>query len=95
MSFTQDDVNNIAHLARLVISSKSSIANDLSSIIELIKKINELDTKNIFPMAHPLEAVQRLRSDEIVECNVREEMQAIAPANGKEQGLYLVPKVVE
>ncbi len=44
-------------------------------------------------MAHPLDAVQRLRADEVTESDQREQFQRIAPAT--ENGLYLVPKVIE
>lgn len=45
------------------------------------------------PMAHPLDAVQKLRPDVVTETNQRDAFQAIAPAT--EDGLYLVPKVIE
>jgi aspartyl-tRNA(Asn)/glutamyl-tRNA(Gln) amidotransferase subunit C len=44
-------------------------------------------------MAHPLQMVQRLRPDQVTENNQRQAFQAIAPA--VENGLYLVPRVVE
>ena len=44
-------------------------------------------------MAHPLDMVQRLRPDAVTEDNRREAFQAIAPA--VDNGLYLVPKVIE
>ncbi len=109
MSFTQDNVKKLAHLARLAVyenvnnttsnkqiqSFASSIADDLNNIINMIEQITELETENVQPMSHPLETNQRLREDEVTETNVREEMQVIAPTEGKEAGLYLVPKVVE
>jgi len=109
MSFNQDNVKKLAHLARLAVyenanntianqqlqSFASSIADNLNNIINMIEQINELNTENVQPMSHPLETSQRLRKDEVTETNVREEMQAIAPTNSKEAGLYLVPKVIE
>jgi len=52
-----------------------------------------VDTTGIEPLAHPLEASQRLRPDQVTESNQREAYQAIAPST--ESGLYLVPKVIE
>jgi aspartyl-tRNA(Asn)/glutamyl-tRNA(Gln) amidotransferase subunit C len=109
MSFTQDNIKKLANLAHLTVfesnndtpsneqlqSFADSIADNLSNIIGMIEKINELDTDGVEPMSHPLEVNQRLRADQVTEINERDKLQAIAPTNGKEAGLYLVPKVVE
>jgi len=55
--------------------------------------MNAVDTKDIQPMAHPLDATQRLREDKVTEENQRDKFQAVAPS--AEKGLYLVPKVIE
>jgi aspartyl-tRNA(Asn)/glutamyl-tRNA(Gln) amidotransferase subunit C len=55
--------------------------------------MNAFDTSEITPMAHPLDAIQRLREDQITETDRRDAFQAGAPA--VENGLYLVPKVLE
>jgi aspartyl-tRNA(Asn)/glutamyl-tRNA(Gln) amidotransferase subunit C len=55
--------------------------------------MNAVDTKGVEPMAHPLHMAQRLRPDAVTEPNRREDFQAGAPAT--EDGLYLVPKVIE
>ena len=52
-----------------------------------------VDTSGVEPLAHPLETTQRLRADEVTEANHRDDYQAIAPA--VENGLYLVPRVIE
>jgi aspartyl-tRNA(Asn)/glutamyl-tRNA(Gln) amidotransferase subunit C len=95
MSLTADDVNKIAHLARLGIDKQDtdSYAKDLSGMLDLMTRMSELNTDNIEPMAHPMDQVQRLRADVITEQNNREKFQAIAPQ--VEAGLYLVPKVIE
>lgn len=95
MSLTTDEVRKIAHLARLGIDGHdvASYAKDLSSVLDLMAKMNGLNTEGVMPMAHPLDQVQRLRSDTITEQNSREKFQAIAPQ--VEAGLYLVPKVIE
>lgn len=95
MSITPEEVLKIANLARLQIKADEveQYAKDLSSIIGLVEQMNAIDTKDILPMAHPLDATQRLRKDEVREENQRERFQSVAPA--AEKGLYLVPKVIE
>ncbi len=95
MSLTAEDVNKIAHLARLGIDKHDvdSYAQDLSGMLDLMTRMSDLNTDNVEPMAHPMDQVQRLRADVITELNNREQFQAIAPQ--VEAGLYLVPKVIE
>jgi aspartyl-tRNA(Asn)/glutamyl-tRNA(Gln) amidotransferase subunit C len=59
----------------------------------MVDTLQAVDTSGIEPMANPLDATQRLRADVVSEENQRERFQAIAPAS--ENGLYLVPKVIE
>jgi aspartyl-tRNA(Asn)/glutamyl-tRNA(Gln) amidotransferase subunit C len=95
MSLTADDVTKIAHLARLGIDAQDidNYAKDLSNILDLMTQMGELNTNGVQPMAHPMDQVQRLRADEATENNQREHFQAIAPQ--VENGLYLVPKVID
>lgn len=95
MSLGPDDVKNIAQLARLNISESdiTDYANNLSSILNLVEQMNAIDTSNVSPMAHPQDLAQRLREDKVLEQNQREQFQKIAPAT--ENGLYLVPRVIE
>ena len=95
MSLETDDVKRIAHLARIAIDEEdiSGYARNLSSILDLVEQMNSVDTENVTPMAHPMDAHQRLRPDEITETNQREHFQQNAPQ--AETGLYLVPKVIE
>ncbi len=95
MSISESDVLNIAHLARLEIETTDipKYAQDLSSILELVEQMQTQNTDQIVPMAHPLNATQRLREDNVTEPNQRDLAMAIAPA--AEAGLYLVPKVIE
>ncbi|MGH1538429.1 MAG: Asp-tRNA(Asn)/Glu-tRNA(Gln) amidotransferase subunit GatC [Gammaproteobacteria bacterium] len=95
MSISPEEVLKIANLARLQIKQDEveQYANDLSSIINLVEQMNAVDTKDILPMAHPLDATQRLREDRVTEENQRDKFQTIAPS--AEKGLYLVPKVIE
>ena len=66
---------------------------NLSSILNLVDEMQQIDTDGVEPLAHPLDAVQRLRADEVTELNQRDKLQAVAPA--VEEGLFLVPKVIE
>ena len=95
MSISPEEVLNIANLARLQIKQDEveQYATDLSNIIGLVEQMNAVDTQDILPMAHPLDAVQRLRDDKVTEENQRDKFQTIAPS--AERGLYLVPKVIE
>ena len=95
MSLDKNDVEKIAHLARLAIAEEDipGYASSLSSILELVEQMNAVDTDNISPMAHPQDAFQRLREDVVTEENQREHFQEIAPE--VEKGLYLVPQVIE
>jgi aspartyl-tRNA(Asn)/glutamyl-tRNA(Gln) amidotransferase subunit C len=95
MSLSRTDVEKIAHLARLAIgeSDIDDYATGLSNILALVDQMNAVDTSGIQPLAHPLDAVQRLRADVVSETNQREHFQKIAPQ--VENGLYLVPQVIE
>ena len=95
MSLGPAEVGKIAHLARLAIRDQDmpAYAHNLSAILELVARMDAVDTAGVIPMAHPLDMAQRLRVDEVSEANQRERFQAIAPR--VEAGLYLVPKVTE
>jgi len=95
MSLGPAEVKTIAHLARLAIDEDliPEYAKNLSGILAFVEQMNAVDTQGVEPMAHPMEAVQRLRPDQVTETNQREHFQRIAPAT--EAGLYLVPRVIE
>ncbi len=95
MSLDVDEVKKIAYLARLKIEEADipGYVGSLSDILDLVEQMNAVDTKGVTPMSHPLDAVQRLREDVVTEGNQRERFQAIAPKT--EDGLYLVPQVIE
>ena len=94
MSIESRDVLDVAHLARLHLPDDDvgRIAGELSAILAFIEQMNEVDTGDMSPMAHPLDMTQRLRADVVTEPDRREELQAHAPA--VRDGLYLVPRVV-
>ncbi len=95
MSLDSEAVGKIAHLARLGVeqSEHETYARNLSDILSFIEQLNSVDTQGIEPMAHPMDASQRLRMDEVSETNQREKFQRVAPRT--EAGLYLVPKVID
>lgn len=95
MSLDADEVRKIAHLARLEIRDAEvpGYAANLSRILDLVAQLDSADTTGVEPMAHPLDAAQRLRPDEITERDQRDDFQRIAPEVA--DGLYLVPKVIE
>jgi aspartyl-tRNA(Asn)/glutamyl-tRNA(Gln) amidotransferase subunit C len=90
-----NEVKKIAHLARLGIHEQdvTKYQESLSRIFTLFDQLDQIDTNNCQPMAHPSDMVQRLRPDEITETNKRDEYLALAPLS--EAGLYLVPAVIE
>lgn len=95
MALDQDQIRDIAALSRLQID-EAQIADyqkNLSNILDLVDQLSAVDTSVVEPMAHPLDAVQRLRADVVTETNERERFQKIAPQVA--DGHYIVPKVVE
>lgn len=95
MALDQNQVRDIAELARLQIDETQldDYQKNLSNILDLVDQLAAADTANVEPLAHPLDAVQRLRADQVSESNQREHFQHIAPATS--EGYYLVPRVVE
>ncbi len=90
-----EQIINIAHLSKLGLSASEANAytQDLSRILDMVNSLSQVDTSNIVPMAHPLDATQRLRADEVTETDQHAHFQRIAPAT--EDAHYLVPKVVD
>lgn len=95
MSLSTEEVRKISLLARLAISDDEAqhYSDSLSDIFDLVAQMNAVDTHGIEPMAHPQDISQRLREDVVTATNERDKCQSIAPAT--EDGLYLVPRVLE
>ena len=95
MALERSEVEKIAHLARLGLNEDDlpGTTETLNNILGLIDRMQAVDTSDVEPLAHPLETTQRLRRDEVTETNQRDAYQAIAPA--VQDGLYLVPRVIE
>lgn len=99
MSLTSADIARIANLARLELKPAESerMLTQIKGFFDIVEKIRAVDTTGIEPLSHPVAAVRdialRLREDRVSETNNREANQRSAPA--VENGLFLVPKVIE
>ena len=99
MSLTHDDIDRIANLARLELLPEESerMLTQINGFFNIVEAMRAVDTTSVEPLAHPVAAIQdvslRLRDDVASEPNQREANQRSAPAI--EQGLFLVPKVIE
>jgi aspartyl-tRNA(Asn)/glutamyl-tRNA(Gln) amidotransferase subunit C len=95
MTLSADDVRRIAVLARIDASAEEveQVLGQLNDIFGLIEQMGAVDTEGIAPMAHPQDVVLRLREDRVTEGDDHLEFQRNAPQ--VENGLYLVPKVIE
>jgi aspartyl-tRNA(Asn)/glutamyl-tRNA(Gln) amidotransferase subunit C len=95
MALEDSDIDKLAILARININDemKTEVAAKISDILTMIDDMQAVNTNGVEPMANPLDATQRLCDDVVTEYNKRDELQAIAPAT--EDGLYLVPKVID
>ena len=95
MSLTLDQVQRIAHLARIEVSEAEALTTQghLNGIFQLIEQMQAVDTTGVEPMAHAQDLSQRLREDAVSESDRRAAYQSVAPET--EAGLFLVPKVIE
>ena len=95
MTISIDDVLRIAHLARIEIDAgqAAEVRVKLDAIFAMINELNAVDTKGVVPMAHAQDLMLPLRQDVVSETDQHELFQRLAPA--VEDGLYLVPKVIE
>jgi len=96
MSLTRQDVEKIAHLARLSITELELpvYVTSLSSIVNFVDELSRAQVGAVLPMAHPLDGqIARMRADVVSESDSHEKYQANAPA--VMAGLYVVPRVIE
>lgn len=95
MAIDQQEIEKIAELARIRIDDGQlqEVTERITQILAMVDQLQAADTTNVEPMANPLDDTARLRPDEVTEGNQREAFQKIAPA--VENGLYLVPKVID
>ena len=95
MSLDKDQVRHIAMLARLHVADNEvpDTVDKLSRIVDFVDQLSKAPTEGVTPMAHPLNAEQRLRPDEVTATIDRDHIQQNAPSVA--DGLYLVPRVIE
>ncbi len=95
MPLSLPEVKRVAWLARIEITDAEAAAaqGHLNDIFKLIEQMQSVDTEGVTPMAHGQDVVQRLREDRVTETDQHALYQAIAPQ--VEDGMYLVPKVIE
>ena len=95
MALDKQTVQTIARLSRLEIKDNEvdKYCTELSNILELVAQMEATDTAHVKPMTHPFDATLRLREDLVTESDKRDQFQSVAPSS--EQGLYLVPKVID
>ena len=99
MKLTPDETKRIAHLARIAVSENevAALQAQLNAIFGLIDALQAVDIEGVEPLSHPLDVIQdlsqRLREDRVTESDAREANMANAPA--RENGLFLVPKVLD
>ena len=95
MSLTSGDVRRVAHLARIEITEAQSeqTLQQLNEIFKMIEELQSVNTAGIEPMSHPLGGGQRLREDLAIDKPEREANMQNAPA--RQEGLFLVPRVIE
>lgn len=95
MSISRTDVEKVAHLARIAMTEDTMVATTerLANVLAMVDQLQAIDTSGIEPLAHPLDTVQRLRADVVTEKDQRNLLLQNAPA--AQDGLFLVPKVIE
>lgn len=95
MLINRKEVEQIAVLAKLSVGEVEidAITASLDSVIDMIGHINEVDTSNVNPMANPMDAVQRLRADDVTETSNKKQL--LSMAKQVDEDYYLVPTVVE
>jgi aspartyl-tRNA(Asn)/glutamyl-tRNA(Gln) amidotransferase subunit C len=95
MAIQQHEIEKIAELARIRIDGTEigQVTRRITAILQMVDQLQAVQTSGVEPMANPLDATQQLRADEVTQGNHRDAFQAIAPA--VENGLYLVPRVIE
>jgi aspartyl-tRNA(Asn)/glutamyl-tRNA(Gln) amidotransferase subunit C len=99
MALTPQEVSRIAHLARLELGAaeQAAMLSQLNGFFSIVERMSAVDTSGVEPLYTPLSALRevalRLREDIVTELDERALNQRSAPA--VEDGLFLVPKVIE
>lgn len=100
MSLSLSDIDRLAKLAQLELSAQQSADTlaKLNDIFALVEQMKAVDTHGVEPLAHPVamwrnDLAMPLRADRVTEADRRDDYQQPAPS--VQDGLYLVPKVIE
>ena len=95
MSIDKDTVKHISKLARISLDDKKieGLAKDLSSIMQFIEKLNQLNTDNTIPLTSIINASLKSRGDEVKDGKIRDQILKNSPDKNKE--FFVVPKVIE
>ena len=95
MSISSETIEYVARLARIKVNEQETahFAGQLNDIMGLIDQMEQADTADIEPLSHPQDRTLRLREDVVTDGNRRDDFMQLTPHN--ENGLYLVPKVIE
>ena len=95
MKINKQDLKNISLLSKIKIDedNSASLITDLESILNMLKKMEEIDTSSVETLSHPVTTTQTLREDELKDEIDREKLQKLTKE--KNSGFYLTPKVIE
>ena len=95
MTIELDELRKLSSLAKIQLAADEQLraGNDLNRIMDMIAQMQRVDTSGVTPMANPLDATQRLRSDVVTETVNRELFQVLSEFTN--DGLYTVPRVIE
>ncbi len=99
MALSSEDVSRIANLARLQLGAEEQalLQEQLNGFFSIVEQMGAVDTRGVEPLYTPLSTIQqvelRLRDDVVTETDQRQLNQRSAPV--VEDGLFLVPKVIE
>ena len=95
MSIDKSDIEHLCNLSKLDLDDeeRTVLLSQMQSILDMIEDLQEVDTGEIEPMAHPLEMTQRLRDDKVIEFNDRDKYQK--NTDFADDGFYKVPKVID
>ena len=95
MSVNAHEIEKVAVLARIQITPEQipEVTSSINNVLGMIDKMQSIDTSNVEPLANPHDALQILRADEVTAVNERDKLMSNAPST--DDGLFLVPKVIE
>ena len=95
MTLNPDQIHKLATLARLKIKAQAmdEVSSQLDNIMHLIDQMEQANTDGVEPLSHPQDPVLRLREDKVTQTDMRDEFMKLTSHD--QDGLYLVPKVIE